>query len=141
MSVIQVNGHTYKVGKMNALAQFHVSRRLAPVMAAMGMSLSQLKGDGDGPPDLGDFTQVVGPATEVIAKMSNQDADFIIFTCLQVVSRDQGSERFAPISAGQNLMFEDIDMLVMLRLVVEVLIENLWNFLPGPDGAPPSPGS
>ena len=125
---LELNGQTYRIGKMSALAQFHVSRRLAPILAAVGVSLQSLTAGMTA--DLSDFMGTIGPAADVMAKMTDDETNYVLFTCLAVVSRKQ-DERFAPVCSGGNMMFQDIDMLMMIRLVVEVLRVNLGNFLPG----------
>ena len=123
---IEINGQTYRIGKLNALAQFHVSRRLAPVLAAVGVSLSSLKEGMKA--DQQDFVTMLEPISQVMAKMTDEETNDVIFTCLAVVSRKQ-DDRFAPVQNGTQLMFQDIDMPIMLRLVVATLRENLGNFL------------
>ena len=141
MKTIEINKVTYRVGKLPALAQFHVSRRLGPVIATMGIELAQLK---DGMKlDFSDFIPLLGPITDVMAKMSDADVNYIIFTSLGVVSRqqDEAGKKFAPITTNMSLLFEDIDMPVMLRLTVEVLRDNLQGFLPGLSDDPTSQSS
>lgn len=135
MTKIEVNGHWYAIGKMGALTQFHVSRRIAPILAQLGISIHTLQTGMD--KDLTDFVPVLGPVTEMLSKMSDDDANYILFTCLGVVTRQQG-EKFASVSAGTNLMFDDIDMPTMLRLVVEVVRDNLGGFMSGLFDATPS---
>jgi len=125
---IDLDGKTYRIGKMSALAQFHVSRRLAPVLAAVGISLQVLTAGSKA--SIEDMAAVLGPAAEVMAKMSDDDSNYIIFTCLQVVAR-KDDERYAPVASGGLLAYQDIDMPIMIRLVVEVLRVNLGNFLQG----------
>jgi len=140
-TTVKVKGINYRIGKMPALAQFHVSRRLAPILAAMGITMSMLKGDKDKPPTFEDFAPILAPATEILSRMSDADSNYVIFTCLQAVSREQGEGRFAPVSSGTNLMFDDIDMVAMIRLVVETLKENLWDFFEGLGEGTPSQSS
>lgn len=132
----EVAGHTYTVGKLNALTQFHVSRRLAPILAAMGVSLQSLQAGVQR--DLSDFASLLEPVTEMMAKMPEEDVNYVIFTCLGVVKRKVG-ERWAPVANGASLMYEDIDMLAMLRLVVEVVRSNLGAFMQGLGDTPNSP--
>jgi len=119
--------HQYHIGKLNAMKQFHITRRLAPALATVGMSVAQLK-ELKG---LDDMASLLGPVSGVLAAMEDKDADYIIFTCLAVVTRVQSDGRPAPITvAGENrLMFEDINMPQMLRLVFEVVRENMAGFM------------
>lgn len=137
-TIKEVGGNSYRIGKMNALSQFHVSRRLGPILATMGVSLQTLSGGFK--PDLMDFAAVLGPATAMMAKMTDEDTNYIIFNCLSVVARKQG-EGWANICSDGGLMFEDIEMPDLIRLVVDVLHHNLGNFLQGlvDDASSPSP--
>lgn len=125
---IELNGQKYEIGRMPPLTQFHLSRRLAPIIASMGISIHTLQTAAKA--DITDFVPVLGPVTDMLAKMPDDEANYIIFTCLGVVRRQQG-EKFAPITTGTNMMFEDIDMVMMIRLVVEVVKGNLGSFLQG----------
>lgn len=138
-TTITIDGSRYQVGKLNALQQFHLARRLAPVLATMGVSMAQLKAGSN--LDLSDFTEMLGPVAEVLAKMSDADANYIIHTSLSVVSREQGSDRWAPVCVSGNMMFVDIEMPAMLRMVVETLQVNLLNFLAEPSDVTTSPSS
>jgi hypothetical protein len=103
-------------------------RRLAPLLAQMGVSLQTIQSGISA--DLTDFLPALGPITNALAKISDDDANYIIFTCLEVVSRQSG-EKWSRITSGMNLMYDDIDMPTMLRLVVEVLKVNLGSFMQG----------
>lgn len=125
MSRIEINSATYSIGKMPALVQFHVVRRLTPGLANMGLSFSQIK-------QITPETAwgLFAPISEFLANMPEDDANYIIFACLGVVRRIDG-DRQAEVLVSGRLMYEDIDMLVMMRLTIEVLKENLMGFLKG----------
>lgn len=137
-SRLEVNGHTYSVGRLNPMTQFHITRRLAPILAQMGISLQAL-GQGS-KSDLTDFLPLLGPVSDIMAKMTDEDADYIVYTCLAVVSRLSG-EKWSRVTTGNNMMYDDIDMPTMLRLVVEVVKENLGSFMRGLLDAPESAAS
>ncbi len=63
--------------------------------------------------------------------MSDEDTNYIIFSCLGVVGRAQSDGRFAPVVAGDRFMFQDLHMVLMVRLVVEVIKENYSGFFMG----------
>lgn len=139
-ATIPVNGHKYRVGKLNVMEQFHVGRKLGPLLATLGLSLATLQASVDF--DLNDFAPVMGHVSKLLAEMPQADADYIIFTCLSVVSREQpGATRAAPVCVEGQMMFADFDLPTMMRLVVEVLKDNLGNFLKEPSGETNSLGS
>lgn len=126
---LTIGDNIYTAGKLDAIRQFHVARRLAPALIALGASaVDVLKRGGD----LSDAAAVaaIGPLVEVVAQMSDADSEYVLKTCLSVVSRRSG-DGWAPVQNAQGgLMFQDIDITVMLRLAFEVVRGNLGNFMP-----------
>jgi hypothetical protein len=121
MSDIEVSGNVYRIGRMDARKQFHVSRRLAPLLAGLGGAIAGKKED---------IASTFQPIAEALAQMSDEDTDYILDNCLAVVSRQQGNQ-FAPVMArGGNMMFEDIDLPTMMQLTITVIRENLGGFFP-----------
>lgn len=143
MKQIEVNGQLYSIGQLDARAQFHVSRRIAPILASMGISLATLKAGAN--LNLDTLATSLGPVSEVMASMSDESVDYIISTCFTVVSRKQpevgGKAQWAPAANGARMMFADINMPAMLRIVVAVLQENLMDFLKEPAAQGTSAGS
>ena len=133
---IEVNKRNYRIGKLDALKQFHIARKLAPALASIGVTVAELEkvGKGMAGGSAESFLAALGPVSEVLSKMSEEDTNYILFTCLGVVSMDQGDNRYAPISKNNMLMFEDIDMLLMLKLTGEVVKFNLEGFFQGLGG-------
>lgn len=126
-----LNGQEYRIGRLSAMTQFHVSRKILPLLAQVGLSLESLRSLNTAA-----MMEIVGPASSVLAAMSMEDADYVVGTCLGAVQRRQGEGWQRVWVQGGGLVFQDIDMLHMLRLVVEVLKENLGGFFAVPAGAP-----
>lgn len=120
MSEFEIGGQNYRIGKLTPFQQFHVVRRLAPVLSGMAM----VKEEGDVT-----FSQLLVPIANAIAKMSDEDCDFILFTCLGVVQRQQQTAWAGVYRTGtQVLMFDDIDLTSMMQIAVKVIQENLGSF-------------
>lgn len=116
----------YQAAKLNARRQFHVVRRLLPALSGL-MSAGELAELAKG----GDKTMsaLLEPFARAVGGMSDQDADFIIDTCLSVVSRQQPGGGWAPLLAqGGGIMFDDVDLAGLLRISFEVLKDNLSGF-------------
>lgn len=128
MTEIEINGVQYRSDRMDAKKQFHVARRLAPLLAGLG---GALKGDKAG------FSEFIGPIAEALSKMSDEDTDYVIDACLRLVHRRQGEVWQAVTTRSGDLMFDDIDLPVMLRLTVAVIQQSLGGFFPaGPSTSP-----
>lgn len=128
----EIGGNTYRSGKMDTFKQFHVSRRLVPILGNVAGAVS---GEAK-------FEDLVQPLMHGIACMTDADCDFILEACLKVVQRQQGNA-WSQIYAGANqaLMFDDIDMSVMLQIAGKVIQDNLSGFFPGRGAvaSPPDP--
>ncbi len=133
---IEIDGKVYRVGRLNAKQQLHVFRRLGPLLAAIGKPVGEMvraygslkEAEGSGKASLGD---VLEPVMNELAKMPDAEVDYVIDTCLSACSRREG-DRFAPMMRQGVLVFQDIDMVAMVRLSIEVIKDNIGNFLSTP---------
>lgn len=141
MNEFELAGHTYRVGKIPAMQQFHLSRKVAPIIPTLVPVFTRLQAgaaasqDGAAAPltaNLDATAEALSPFTEAIAEMPNEAAEFVLSTCLSVVQRQQGTT-WSSIWSGQHNtpMFDDIDLGVMLQLAVRVIILSLGPTLAG----------
>lgn len=150
MSEFDLGADTYRIGKLNAFQQFHLSRKVAPVIPTLIPVFLKLKesakelsaavaagsvDDAVGKPlsgDLEGLAALMQPFADGIADMPDEAAEFILSTCLGAVQRKQGTSWFPVWNASQNIcMFDDLDLGVMLKLSVRVITESLGPFLRG----------
>lgn len=130
---LDIEGNTYRIGKLDALTQLHVARKLAPVLATLGASVTALTTSAQDLPQEQWLLQAFRPVMDLASMMPEDDANYVIHTCLSVVSRRPAGDdgKFAPIQRNKALMFADIEMPTMFRLVVETVKENLGPFFGG----------
>ncbi len=129
MLTVTLKNQTYQIEKLSTMEQFHVARRLGPILAVMGITVDTVRKGFDF--DLEDMKASLGPVSQIVAYMTKDDSEEIIFGCLVAVKRKQ-STGLAPVcNDKRQLMFDDIDMAVMLRLVIAVIKYNLQNFMLG----------
>jgi len=127
---LQIDDHVYRIGKLDALSQFHVARRLAPVMAAIGGKVVELASSNPGMPQDEWMMTLFAPVADAVSRLTDDDSNYIITTVLSVVYRQQ-DEKWAPVQVNKRMMFLDIDMQLMLRLTVESIKGNLGSFFSG----------
>jgi hypothetical protein len=127
---VEAGGNEYRFGKLNAMQQFHVARRLGPALIVAGISVEMLSKGVLAAAD--DLVAMAGPVVSVISQMPDTEVNYVIHTCMSIVQRRQG-DKWARVMTPDNthFMFDDMDMPVMIKLVIEVLKANLANFLPG----------
>ncbi len=118
---VEVGAHTYRIGKLDAFAQLHVARKLAPLLTGL-QKVSELSLDDALPPIL-----------NALSQMPDSDVEYVMVKCLSVVQRalPAGVQGWQPIwnSAAKRTQFEDIDLAVMIQLAGQVITRNLGGFL------------
>lgn len=139
MEQITVSGHDYSIGRLSALDQFHVSRKIAPIIpnimpiitevakGDLGKTIEAIEQDGGDDFDLeglGPLAQAITPLMEAFAQMPEDDVNYIVHKCLSVVKR--GS---AVVCRNNTIMFDDMDMGQIFPLVTAVIRINLGNFI------------
>lgn len=129
MQEVEIGGHRYRTGKLDAFKQFHLFRKLMPVLSGMGETFSDMPDGGVADEK---FWSAMGPVANAVAEMTQQDSEFILKTCLQTVSMWNGNTWVRITAANGELMFEDIDMMGMLQLTFEVIKDNLGSFFGAP---------
>lgn len=136
---MNIGQYDYQIGKLNALDQLHVSRRIAPIIPTVAPLLvkfmesglgDELKQEAVNMDLLKELAPSFTPFAEALAEMSDEHANYVIGKCLSVVRRKTDSG-FASVWRGQTLAFDDLEMSEILPLVIAVLRTSLGNFIAG----------
>jgi hypothetical protein len=128
---LELDGQLYRCDKLTAMQQFHVSRKIAPLLpAAIGpfLAIKGMKGGID--KNLSAIVSELQPFADGLSSLPDAEAEFVLSTCLGVVRRQRG-DGWVPIWRNGQTMFEDIDLGVMVRLTLRVIIESLGPFIRG----------
>lgn len=124
-----LNETTFRIAKLEVFQQLKVSRKLLPLLAGLLSDINTVKSAAA----QGDYFQVLEKALPAIAHsladMSEEDTNAILHPCLAVVSRQQ-AKSWVPIFSQGVLMFDDLDLITMLKLVLRVVEDSLGSFLP-----------
>jgi len=144
----EAGGQTYRAGILDVKRQFHVTRRLSPLLVGLLESgimdrVKAQKKEGMKPEDLFallaevDLGPLLKSVTTGLSTLPEEDVDYVLNACMRVVERKQITGGWAPLMRGDLLMFEDLDMQVMLQIVWQVLEHSLSGFFGGlPQGSP-----
>jgi len=136
---MEINGIEYTIGRLNAVDQFHVSRKIAPIVPKLMPIIAEVaKGDlakvidslseeenGD-LKELQPLADALSPFMDAIAQMPEEDVNFIIFKCLSVAKRGG-----AVVCRNNSIMFDNLGMTELLPLVIATIRLNLGNFIQG----------
>lgn len=138
MAEFEIGKHRYRTGIMSSRKQFHCARRLAGVLTKF-LNLINVMGPGrekaeptaeEGRQFSAEELEALEQFGSAIAEMKDEDADYVIDSCLEVASR-KDEVGYAPIwnRQAQRLMFDDIDLRVMVVITFKTLQENIGSFL------------
>ena len=118
---LDLNGHTYRIGPLDARAQFHIVRRLAPIIGTLAPMIGAKSDAGE--------LETFAALASALAKLSDEESDYCVFGLLKVVQRKQvNGLGWGPVCAGTSLMYEDITMADMLHLAWHAARVNLAGF-------------
>src|SRR5665647_2595105 len=105
--MIEVAGIQYRIDSMTPREQFHVMRRLTPIVGSMGDSIFALL---DEEKDKAEVMKVmassVGPLADALAFLPDELVDYVLDTCLSYVRRmdtDAGSPIYIKQRGGPAL--------------------------------------
>lgn len=133
MLEIDIKGVEYRLGKLDPFKQLHVARRIAPLLPSL-LPAAALAGDLDGlAKNMGELVKYLEPLTAALSQLPDADCEYVYANCLAIVQRKQGNG-WANVWGKGGLMFEDMDLAAMTRLVVEVIKNQLGNFTQGLTG-------
>ncbi|MDP3351812.1 MAG: hypothetical protein Q8S92_22735 [Hydrogenophaga sp.] len=144
MTEIEEGGQRYRLTRLDAMRQFHVSRKLAPIVPTLVPVFLKIA-RSEGLEDIASSAVLLQPFAEAIAGMNDTDAEYVLGTCLSVVQRQTTATSWAPVwsEKAKACMFDDVDMGVMVKLVLEVVKDSLGPFIRGlltslPEASPDS---
>ena len=139
MENIELNGHEYVIGRLNALDQLHVSRKISPLVPTLMPIISEIakgdlektinaieQGDNEELTGLEPLAEALTPLMEAFSNLPEKDVNYVIHKCLSVVKRGG-----AVVCRGESIMFDDLDMEHILPLALAVIRINLGNFIQG----------
>ena len=123
MLEFQVNGQEYRAGKLTAMQQFHIVRKLAPIIGKAAPVFDAVRG--------GDEIHALPALADALAAVPNADAEFVLYGLLAAVKRKEPhGTGYAPVCVGESIMYADVaeDMAVMMQLAWHALKHNLAGF-------------
>lgn len=130
----EIGGRKFKMNKMDAFKQFHIVRRIGPILAGMLPMVGEVKkisvaeniSEGE---KLDGFAKVAGPIMMGLSKLSDEDSNKVLFGLLSSVEIQQGgSGNWAKISTDSMLMMNDLELPMLLQIAGRAFMYNLSGF-------------
>lgn len=121
----EVGGRRFQLNKIDAFKQFHIVRRLAPILGDLlpvAQKLSKLKDNTEAQ------FESLAPIMDGIAKLSDADANTVLLGLCSAVEVQQASGNWARIVVGDILAIQDLDLSTLLQIAGRALQFNLAGF-------------
>lgn len=138
-----LGGHNYRVRKMSAMAQWHLNRKVAPLLPPLVPIMIRLAKSGGFKGDLSLIGELLGPFADGIASMSDESSEYVLNTCMASVQREvaPGTWQNVWTQGGISPFPELNDLSSVIPIVVKVIWDALGPFIKGLLTAQESGGS
>lgn len=138
MTEFEIDGKFFRIGKLSAMQQFHVMRKISPLMPPLMPIFAQVANDQKKGVKVQDDFEVIGPLLQPFADglsgMSDESSEYVFNTCLSAVRYKHGENWIQFWNAtGKVAMVMELngDVALLVRLVVRVIADSLAPFLSG----------
>lgn len=129
-------GKSFKVGKIDAFKQFHIVRRLGPILGDIIPIAQKLKGLDKNSDELSEqdkfdkIAELISPIMGGIAKLSDEDANLVLLGLCSAVElyQDAPLNCWAPISDGKHLRIQTLELPELLMVAGKAFAFNLTSF-------------
>lgn len=134
----EIGGRKFKLRRLDAFKQFHIVRRIGPIMAELvpamkkigiQKSLDQMTETEK----LDQLATFAAPIMSGMAKLSDADSEVVLFGLLSAVEMQQSAGNWMTVATDKMLMVQDMDFPVLMQIAGRAFMYNLSGFM----GAPP----
>lgn len=132
-SEFEIGGKRFKLRKLNAFKQFHVVRRVAPLLAdllpVMG-SIQKITKPDNGKTEAEKFEEsakILAPIMTGFSKLSDQDSEFLLYGLLSSIEMQNGNV-WSKVATENILMMQDLELPILLNLAGRAFMFNLSGF-------------
>lgn len=131
----EIDGKQYRIGKLSAFEQFHLSRKIAPLIPPLIPVFMELSKGGGTIGDLTSLPALLQPFADSLAGMSDETSEAVLNTCLSIISRkaDVGESWIRIWHKDKKVfMFQDLNSMEQtIPLVMRVIQDSLGPFIQG----------
>lgn len=125
-----IGGKSFTVNKLNAIQQYHVVRRMGPILSDLIpviVKLSKEKTENNSDAQLEQVAEFATPIMNGLSKLSDKDAEFVLFSLLSCV-QIKDSDHWFYVSKDGMLMYKNLELPILLQLAGHAFMFNLSGF-------------
>lgn len=112
----EISGKKYRLPDLDIFQEFALASAISPVLTMMSLSTDKAKLESRFPQS---FTALIGNMG-----MDARAKEDLIRTCLAGVKRDENSAFVDVLSPEGRIMYNDMNLTIVLRIVWEVLVKH-----------------
>ena len=128
----EIGRHRFRAERLTPREQFHLSRKLAPLVPPMVPMLMQIARNADQPADIPALAALAEPFALALSAMKNETADEIFDHALRSVKVETSPTVWMPLwTGGMTIVAELNDLSKLLPIVLRVIQFNLGDFISG----------
>jgi hypothetical protein len=129
----EIGGRKFKLNKIDTFKQFHIVRRLAPILGdiiPIAQKLHKLQKENMTEDEmLESVVQLSGPIMAGISSLSDQDANLVLLgLCSSVEVQQMPTGNWAFVARDAGLMIQDLELPVLLQIAGRAFAYNLAGF-------------
>jgi len=132
----EIGSRRFKLNKIDAFKQFHIVRRIAPILAYLLPALKDVQGvsanaELSESEKLDQFAKIAAPLMNGLSKLSDVDADKVLYGLLSSVEVQQATGNWAKVANESMLMMNDMELPILLQIAGRAFMFNLSGFFAG----------
>jgi hypothetical protein len=133
MNDFELGGRKFKIGKLNAFKQFHVVRRIAPILSDLLPAIGEIQkvqkeeNSKTESEKFDELIKIVSPMLMGLSKLSDKDSEFVLFSLLSCAEVQLGAT-WTRLSTESMLMVQDMELPALLQVASRSFMVNLSNF-------------
>lgn len=133
----EAGGRKFKLSKLDAFKQFHIVRRLGPIL---GDVITAMQGAGKLPKvkgleelseieKLDQIAKLVTPIMNGLSKLSDEDANKVLLgLCSAAEVQQQPIGNWARVANESGLLMQDLDLPILIQVAGRAFAYNLTGF-------------
>ncbi len=132
-----IGSREFQVGKIDPFKQFHIVRRMGPILGELAPMIQEFaKVAKAGVESVSEdarleiISKFISPIMNGLAKLSDEDANRVLFGLLSAVEMKQSAGNWARVATDTALMFSDLELPVLLNAAGRSFVFNLSGFFP-----------
>lgn len=130
----ETDGKKFKLNKIDAIRQFHIVRRIGPILSELAPALKGMAGvrkSFEAMSEEEKFDQIatmMSPIMMGLSKLSDTDADRVLYGLLNSVEMQQAQGNWARVSTDSSLLLQDLELPLLMQVAGRAFMYNLAGF-------------